>query len=92
MSETTADSEEDAEIDAQDTTSTQVRWEYTNDVIAGGYLFSYILLSALDGYWVIDLSALPTYWRMTLVGIALIAAAWTFGGGAVRAASKFTSG
>jgi len=92
MSDTDPDTEADAEIDAQDTTSTQVRWEYTNDVIAGGYLLAYILLTAVDGYWVINLSALPTGWRMATVGIALIATAWTFGGGAVRAASKFTSG
>jgi len=74
-----------------ETTSTALRWQYTNDVIAGGYLFAYLLLTALDGVWVVDLTALPTFWRVAAWTIALTAAAWTFGGAAVEAAAGAVS-
>lgn len=77
--------------DDNETRSTSVRWQYTNDVLAAGVLFAYVLLSALDGIWVVDLAALPTAWRLGLVGIALTAAAWTFGTAAVRAAAKLAN-
>ena len=75
--------------DTDDTTqSTQTRYPYTNDGIAVGYLLAFLILSAVGSRGIINLSALPVFWRTSLVLIALVPAAWAFGTAAVQAAAK----
>lgn len=75
------DNGDDGPADGEDgtTISTRTRWTYTNDVIAGAYLSAYVALTGLGAAGILDISALPAEWRGTLLAIAGVAAAWTFG-------------
>jgi hypothetical protein len=71
--------------DDGDTTSTALRWRYTNDLVAGFYLCTFVALVALDSYQFVRLGVVPETVRGVWLAIAGIAAAWVFGADAVRA-------
>jgi hypothetical protein len=78
---------EPVDADVSETTSTSLRWQYTNDLLAGVIIGGYIALTVLDGWWIVDLAGLPTSWYIGYITIALVATAWAFGGAAVNAAA-----
>lgn len=73
-----------SDSDGGTTTSTATRWDYTNDIIATGYLLAYVVVTAGAAYGALDLTTLPVGWRTAVVAIALVAAVWTFGATAFR--------
>jgi len=75
----------DADDGDGDTTSTALRWRYTNDLVAGFYLLTFVGLVALDSYQLVRLGVVPETVRTVWLAIAGVAAAWVFGGDAVRA-------
>jgi hypothetical protein len=77
------------DLDDGTTQSTATRWDYTNDVIAAGYLLAYVVLTAVAAYGYFDLSVLPVYWRTAAVTIALVAVVWTFGATAFRTVMEY---
>jgi len=68
-----------------DTTSTALRWRYTNDLVAGFYLLTFVALVGLDSYQFVRLGVVPETVRAVWLAIAGVAAAWVFGADAVRA-------
>lgn len=71
--------------DDSDTTSTRLRWRYTNDLVGSAYLLAFVTLVGLDAYRLLRLGVVPRTVRATWLAIAGIVAAWMFGEAAVRA-------
>jgi hypothetical protein len=70
-------------LDEDETTSPLVRWEFTNDLLAGVYTGTYLLVVVGSAAGSLDATRLPENLLLSFIGIQILMTVWLFGPGAV---------